>query len=118
MTFGTRANAMTDEALLQEVVAETVRAVDPERIILFGSRARGEARPDSDLDLLVVEGEPFSPQRSRQVELSRIRRALWRIPMPIDVLVYSWDEVEEWRDSPNHLIGRSMREGITLYERR
>ena len=105
------------DTLLQEVVDATVRAVDPERIVLFGSRARGEARADSDLDLLVVEGEPFSPQRSRQGELKRIRRALWRFPVPIDVLVYSRDEVDEWRNSPNHVIGRSLREGVTVYER-
>ena len=106
------------EALLQEVVDATVRAADPERIVPFGSRARGEVRADSDLDLLVVEGEPFSPQRSRQGELKSIRRALWRFPVPIDVLVYSRDKVDEWRNSPNHLIGRSLREGVTLYERR
>lgn len=105
------------ETLLQEVVDATVRAVDPERIILFGSRARGDTRPDSDLDLLVVEEESFSPQRSRQMELKRIRRALWRFKVPIDVLIYSRDEVDEWRGSPNHVIGRSLREGVTVYER-
>lgn len=103
--------------LMQAVVDATVEAVDPARIILFGSRARGDSRVDSDLDLLVVEREPFSPRRSREAELKKIRRALWRIPVPVDVLVYSLVEVEEWRDSPNHVIGRSLREGVTLYER-
>ncbi|MFZ4703922.1 MAG: nucleotidyltransferase domain-containing protein [Candidatus Methylumidiphilus sp.] len=42
-----------------------VREADPEQIILFGSRARGDARPDSDVDLLIIESEPFSVQRSR-----------------------------------------------------
>ena len=105
------------EKLLQDVVSATVRAADPERIILFGSRARGDARPDSDLDLLVVEGKPFSAQHNRQEVLKRIRRALWRFRVPIDVLVYSRDEIEEWRNSPNHVIGRSLREGMTIYER-
>ena len=104
--------------LLQEIVAATVDAVEPDRIILFGSRARGEAHPDSDVDLLVVERESFKEGRSRRGELQRIRRALWRFPLPIDVLVYSAAEIEDWRDSPNHIIGRCLREGVTLYERR
>ena len=109
---------MTDsEELVTDVVNATVSAVDPEKIILFGSRARGDSQPDSDIDLLVVEREPFSPKRSRQEELRRIRRALWRIRTPIDVLVYSRDEIDEWWNSPNHLIGRALREGVTLYER-
>ena len=105
------------DSLLQDVVSATVDAVDPERIILFGSRARGDARPDSDLDLLVVEREPFAGSRSRKQELKRIRRALWRFRVPIDVLIYSRDEIEEWRSSAHHVIGRSLREGVTLYER-
>lgn len=104
-------------ALVQAVVDATVAAVDPVRIVLFGSRARGDATVDSDLDLLVVEREPFTPQRSRQAELSKIRRALWRVPIPVDVLVYSAAEVDEWRHSPNHVIARSLREGVTVYER-
>ncbi|MGZ8217011.1 nucleotidyltransferase domain-containing protein [Methylomagnum sp.] len=105
------------ENLLREIVSATVDAVGPERIVLFGSRARGDAQPDSDLDLLVVEREPFSESCRRQHQLQRIRRALWRFRLPIDVLVYSLDEIEAWRDSPNHVIGRCLHEGITLYER-
>lgn len=103
--------------LLQAVVDATVAAVDPERIVLFGSRARGDARDDSDVDLLVVERESFTPEHNRQGQLERIRRALWGVPIPVDVLVYSSAEVDEWRESPNHVIARSLREGVTLYER-
>jgi uncharacterized protein len=105
------------EQLMADAIRATVDAVDPERIVLFGSRARGDAGPDSDLDLLVIEQAPFSRARSRQQELKRIRQALWGCPVPVDVLVYSADEVAEWKDSPNHVIGRSLREGVTVYER-
>ena len=103
--------------MLQDVVNATVQAVNPESVVMFGSRARGDARPDSDLDLLVIEDLPFSAQRTRQGELKRIRRALWDFPIPVDVLVYSRDEIEEWRNSANHVIARSLREGFTVYER-
>lgn len=50
-----------DETLLRQIVKIIVREVSPEAIILFGFRARGDSRPDSDVDLLIVESEPFSP---------------------------------------------------------
>lgn len=109
---------MTDsDQIVRNVVDATVAAVGPERIILFGSRARGDARPDSDLDLLVVAGDSFSAQRTRQSELRKIRRALWGIRIPVDILLYSNDEIREWADSPNDVIARSLREGLSVYKR-
>jgi predicted nucleotidyltransferase len=105
------------EEVLNEIVSATVREVDPEQIILFGSYARGHAGPDSDLDLLVIERGQFSQERSRHAEIKRIRRALWDFRVPIDLLVYTTDEIAQWRDSVNHIIARSLREGRTLYER-
>lgn len=98
-------------------MAAAVRAVDPERIILFGFYARGEAGPSSDLDLLIVERGPLGQGRTRRSEIKRLRRALWDFHMPIDILIYTEDEVTAWRDSVNHVIARSLREGRTLYER-
>jgi predicted nucleotidyltransferase len=109
--------AMVTDQMLREIVAAAVRAVDPERIILFGSYAHGEAGPDSDLDLLIVERGPLGQGRTRRSELKRLRRALWDFRAPIDILIYTEDEVAAWRDSVNHVIARSLREGRTLYER-
>ena len=103
--------------LLTDMVDALVRDVEPERIVLFGSHARGEAVRDSDLDLLIVEAEPFGPDRSRRRELLRIRRALSGFRVPKDILVYSTDEVLRWERSTNHVIGRCLREGQVLYER-
>jgi uncharacterized protein len=108
---------MVTDQMLREIVAAAVRAVDPERIILFGSYARGEAGPNSDLDLLIVERGPLGQGRTRRLELKRLRRALWDFRAPIDILIYTEDEVAAWRDSINHVIARSLREGRTLYER-
>jgi len=93
-----------------------VDAVGPERVILFGSRARGDQRPDSDVDLLVIESEPFSATRSRRKETARVLRALSGFTMPIDVLVYSRAEFEKWKGTRGHIVARAVREGDVLYE--
>jgi uncharacterized protein len=56
---------VTDHETVQEIVKRLVQAAQPEQIILFGSGARDEAGEDSDVDLLVIESEPFGPERSR-----------------------------------------------------
>jgi predicted nucleotidyltransferase len=102
---------------MQEIVQRLVSAAHPEQIILFGSRARNEADDDSDVDLLVIESEPFSPYRSRLSEIGRLESAIGRLPLATDLLVYSRDEVERWRNSPRHVIARALREGRVLYDR-
>jgi len=107
---------VTDE-ILEQMVAAIVREVDPEQIYLFGSRAREHAREDSDVDLLIVEREPFGPQRRRLAELTRLRRALSSFRTPKDILVYSRDEFVHWRYSLNDIVGLCTQEGRLLYER-
>ncbi|HUT34984.1 MAG TPA: nucleotidyltransferase domain-containing protein [Planctomycetota bacterium] len=107
---------VTDE-LLHGIVDAIVREVEPEQIVLFGSWARGNPHPDSDLDLLVVEREPFAVGHSRWDELRRVRRAISAYRVPKDILVYSSDEVDHWRTSRNHIIGHALRGGRVLYER-
>ena len=108
--------AVTDK-LLAEMVEAIVREVDPEQIYLFGSRARGDAREDSDIDLLIVERDSFGHERSRFQEINRIRRLLSSFRIPKDILVYSSDEFAKWRHSLNHIVGRCYREGKLLYPR-
>ncbi len=113
----TKLGVIDVDQIARDIINATVAAVAPERIVLFGSRARGDAGPDSDLDLLVVARDSFTPQHTRQGELRRIRQALRAFRLPVDVLLYSSDEIDAWRKSPNHVIARSLREGITVYER-
>ena len=105
------------DSLLDQMVQAIVAEVDPEQVILFGSRARGDAREDSDVDLVVVEAEPFGKTRSRRLEAVRLWKSLSGFIVPKDILVYSRDEVEYWRDSLNHVLARALREGRVLYER-
>ncbi len=107
---------VTDK-LLDQMVQAIVAEVDPEQVILFGSRARGDAREDSDVDLIVVEAEPFGKTRSRRLEAARVYEAVAGFDALTDILIYSRDEVDHWRDSVNHVLARALREGTVLYER-
>ena len=102
---------------LSQMVKIIVKETSPEKIILFGSQATRKVSPNSDIDLLIVESEPFGPTRSRRREMTRIWKALVHFALPKDILVYSHDEVEYWQSSVNHIIGRALREGRILYER-
>ena len=109
--------ARVDDALLQRMTAALVEAADPDRVILFGSHARGDAGPESDIDLIVVEAESFGPERDVRLEEARLRRALPGFDISVDILVFSRDDVDYWRDSLNHVLARALREGKVLYER-
>ena len=116
--FTTGPDAIREDPLLRRMAQALVDEADPEQVILFGSRARGDSGPDSDVDLIVVEREPFGTHRNRRAEMHRLDNALRPFPVCSDVLVYSLDEVEYWRDSINHVLARALREGVVLYERR
>jgi len=102
--------------MIDRITQRIVSEVHPQRILLFGSWARGQVNQDSDIDLLVIEREPFGESRSRRKEATRIWRCLSRFRIPTDILVYSTNEVDQWKDSSHHVIGRAIREGKVLYE--
>lgn len=77
------------------------------RVIVFGSQARGEARGDSDLDLLVIEPEV----QNRFDEMARLSSLLGRQLIPADVVVLSNEVFEQERSLPNTLAWRAAREG-------
>lgn len=106
-----------EDSLILEIVDTIVREADPDTVIPFGSRAHGNARADSDVDLLIVEREPFSPQRSRRMETARLYRALRKLAVSKDLLLYSRDEFEWLKDFAHHIVGRARREGRVLHER-
>ena len=100
--------------VIDKMTQRIVREVHPQRILLFGSRAYGQANEHSDVDFLVVEREPFG--RNRRREAVRIWRCLSEFRVPTDILVYSTSEVAQWKDSSHHVIGMALREGKVLYE--
>ncbi len=114
---GDIAMTQVDDSLIDRMAQVIVEAADPEQVILFGSRARGDADVDSDVDLIVVESMPFGADRDRGAEETRLWRALAQFHVPKDILVFSRAEADYWRDSLNHVLARALREGKVLYER-
>lgn len=94
-----------------QAIGSIVAAYHPERVILFGSQARGDAQPDSDVDLLVV----FDDDRDRRERRVGIRRVLGGMPFAKDVLVASTADLEH--PAGGTAVAEAVREGIVVYER-
>jgi predicted nucleotidyltransferase len=111
-TRGSRPTVNVDAAL-QEIVERIVKRFSPRKVILFGSRARGTAVPESDVDLLVVTDRPGS---RRQLAIA-IDLALADIRVAKDILVVGIEELERDRDVVGTIAYPAWREGVVLYER-
>jgi predicted nucleotidyltransferase len=101
-----------ERSVVDEIV-ERIRAhARPDRIILFGSRAWGTARPDSDVDLLVIV-DSEDPPVERAVALGRLFRPR---PAPLDLLVLTPSEVRERLGAGDPFLRRILEEGEVLYD--
>lgn len=98
---------------IEEMVRRIVSQFHPDKIILFGSHARGEAGPDSDVDLLVVM-QPHGSKRERVVEVYGL---LAGMGVPKDVMIVTPEEFDIYRDAPGTVIRTACREGKVLYDR-
>jgi len=104
---------MVTEEQIAEAAKILIQEARPDRIILFGSYARGNPRPDSDVDLLVVEASVQDPR----AEMARLRRALSPLRIPVDVLVTSRERVtSSWAGFPGSYLYDALREGRVLYD--
>lgn len=99
---------------IEERVRRIVSGFSPERIILFGSRARGTAGPDSDVDLLIVVRSHLAPGR----QVVEIRKALADLPVAKDIVVVSPEYFERFKDVVGTVVWPAVREGQVLYEQR
>lgn len=97
---------------IQAAVERIVGAAHPNKIILFGSYARGDADAGSDLDLIVVESEV----RDRGMEMLKLYRTVGYIGVGVDLLVYSEKEMERRGQVPGTVIYHALREGKVLYD--
>jgi uncharacterized protein len=97
--------------VLQQAVERIVQAVNPDKIILFGSAARGTMGANSDVDLLVIK-QGVSARRSLMAEIYRHLRG---VPEAFDIVVATPEEIAEYGDSPGYVFSNALREGRTVY---
>lgn len=89
-----------------------VDAAKPNRIIMFGSQARGDASEDSDFDVMVVEDDV----PDRVGEMVRLNRLLRSLNLQVDLLVVSAEKFNYWCDTPGNVYFEAATEGEVLYE--
>ncbi len=100
---------------MEEMVRRIVEGFDPLSVVLFGSHARGEAKRNSDVDLLVVMPSGSVPDNHKVT--AEILRALKDVPAPKDVVVTTPEEIERRGDLVGDVLRPALREGKVLYER-
>jgi len=106
------AEIVKNDPILAEMVKRLVEALKPERIFLFGSRARGDAGPDSDYDLLVVVSDSDLPGYKRAMNAFK---TLYGMGVAKDVIVLTKEEFESRLEVVCSLPATVQREGLSLY---
>jgi predicted nucleotidyltransferase len=95
---------------VREILERVVHVAQPDKIILFGSAARGDARPDSDIDLLVIKEGVHRRKLAQEIyaDLLGVRRA-------VDVVVATPGDIEEYGTCPALVFESALREGTVVY---
>jgi predicted nucleotidyltransferase len=114
VSLGQKGHHMTQATLLEHVTKTIVERFRPKRIMVFGSHARGEAGPDSDLDLFIEMDTPHRPP-DRAIAISEV---FGLRPWPMDIVVYTPEEVRRLRHVNGTLLSVIEKEGKVLYEQR
>jgi uncharacterized protein len=102
---------VVDQKILNEIIRRIVGVANPEKIIMFGSAARGQMGRNSDVDLLVVKGGRYDKGRLTE----RIYMNLHGSGEAVDVIVVTPQEVERYRDTRCLVIAPALREGRVVY---
>ena len=102
---------MVDQETLDEVIRRIVEVAEPEKIILFGSAARGDMTRNSDLDLLIIKEGVDALDC-----MGRIYGRLYGVRVAVDAVVVSPGDVERYKDSHALVIKPALQEGRVLYE--
>jgi len=100
----------SDQNLIAEAGRRLAAAAPDAKVILFGSRARAQARSDSDLDLLVIKPDV----KSRRAKSVRLREALGNLGAPIDLVVVPASHVDEWGHFEGTMLNDALQEGRVL----
>ncbi len=106
----------TPPEIVQRICDRIVFEYEPDRVLLFGSYARGTQMPDSDVDLVVISSKEKNLPRYKRGLSTRI--ALSELDVPKDILFLTEEEFARWEGVTGSLASTISREGVSLYERR
>ncbi|MBI1927583.1 nucleotidyltransferase domain-containing protein [Candidatus Poribacteria bacterium] len=99
---------------LERAIEIIIKVADPDQIILFGSRARGNARPNSDYDICVLK----SGMAHRRKLTQQIYRSLLGVGVPVEVIVETPERFDALKDNPFLIYREIARYGSVIYEKR
>jgi len=102
------------EVLLRQMAAEIREEIPEAEVRLFGSHARGNARPGSDVDLMITVSDDWYATHNRFEVLGQLWNKLAHHRVPVDLLLYPRSKVEERRLWLSHVIAQAHREGRVL----
>jgi uncharacterized protein len=108
------ASAITVDPRISAIASEIAAAIPEAQVRLFGSRARGTARPDSDVDLLITVPDHWLAGRDRVRVLGALWRQLSSHRLPLDLLLYSESEVSQRQQYRSAVTTQAYQEGILL----
>lgn len=96
---------------LDEIIKRILNVITPDKIILFGSRARGNAREDSDYDLLIVKDDI---KNTGKIE-GEIYISFIGLEIPIDIILTTSEKLEKYKDTTGYVYKSALKDGIVVY---
>jgi uncharacterized protein len=97
----------------EQIIARIIEVYQPEKIILFGSYSNGTAKETSDIDLLLVKQTSDIPVE----RAATVRKSLRSFLFPMDILVYTPEEIEQFKGSKFSFVSQVLKSGKIIYER-
>ena len=101
------------EDKIEEVIKRIVENINPQRIILFGSYTKDNFNEHSDLDLLIIKNTDLPSHKRGRVIFKHLRG----LKIPVDIVVYTPEEIKEWQNEKHSFLSKILKEGKVIYDR-
>jgi predicted nucleotidyltransferase len=106
---------MPDKTIIDKILNAIFKVIIPDKVILFGSQARGDARPDSDYDILVIKS---GIEDESKIEGDIYVKFFYEdVPVAVDVIVAKPEDIEKYKEKIGCFLKSALKEGITIYGR-